>query len=586
MNITPSVKTRLAMVVMIGPRLIDPRAKVDYFLELFRFSEEKEKVQEVLKARTQFISANAYRQSPKSLTIHGGGENSNSEHTAPSNPFLGIKGLARARDRVQTKTLPKLRQSDPAFTPVTSETLTSGKSNDVQQNGKVSRTLSEPTLQGQQATPSISVKSACDALNQSGGADVHQTNLRKNSKLFLIPLLSAPSQVNPPTNPVVTAKVFTSFSSRNADPPTSPPVTSVSPMNTEFCSVGKVQRLIKLISSNFVPLQDSEGLLGAESTYRDENGNSSPSSKCRMKNEFITPTKGRRNVSDSSQESPSPRAKRISRNLSDVYLIDEDERGSSECTSVESSDAHDSDSTNTWRKIKIKKGVKSLAGDINRLSFERRKGLFEYQSQELNYNSANDSAATEKEYDGEARHQRRGTWSAKRRSGSVPSEEYIKRVHNRNSATFQSIVDQFKVAVNSNNKGTGVLTSMSKDFILYQNMPVEGPCGRAQDGTPLFRYYELVRMNFVKQYDGIKQSELIFAMIDSDFLEHIGVSKVRKRENNFFLLSFYLVLVDSQYDFIIVIMTIIMTVMILCRHLSDSHYYHCYYYHCYYNYYY
>ena len=70
------------------------------------------------------------------------------------------------------------------------------------------------------------------------------------------------------------------------------------------------------------------------------------------------------------------------------------------------------------------------------------------------------------------------------------------------------------------------MVAMSRDLSLYQNMPSEGPIEMDKDGNPLFRYYELVRMNFVKNYDGIKQSDLENYMIDLDFEKHFGMSKV------------------------------------------------------------
>jgi hypothetical protein len=99
------VKTRLAMIVLIGPRLLDPRAKIDFFLGLFRFSEEKEKVQEVLKTRTHVLTSSHYRQKElnSNLTPTGSGENS-----APK-PFIAIPGLAKARERV-TKPIVKTRK--------------------------------------------------------------------------------------------------------------------------------------------------------------------------------------------------------------------------------------------------------------------------------------------------------------------------------------------------------------------------------------------------------------------------------------------------------------------------------------------
>lgn len=38
LSITTSVKTKLMFISIIGPRLIDPKAKPDDFLKLFRYS--------------------------------------------------------------------------------------------------------------------------------------------------------------------------------------------------------------------------------------------------------------------------------------------------------------------------------------------------------------------------------------------------------------------------------------------------------------------------------------------------------------------------------------------------------------------
>lgn len=46
------------------------------------------------------------------------------------------------------------------------------------------------------------------------------------------------------------------------------------------------------------------------------------------------------------------------------------------------------------------------------------------------------------------------------------------------------------------------------------------------DGNPLFRIDELRRLNFMKEYDGVNQSELEQYMIEEDFLEHFGMTKV------------------------------------------------------------
>ena len=101
-EITPSVKTRLAMITLIGPRLIDPRAKIDYFLGLFRFSEEKEKVQEILKTRTHVLSSSAFRTGFSLSPVAG------ADSPAPK-PFVAIPGMAKAREKV-TKPIVKLRR--------------------------------------------------------------------------------------------------------------------------------------------------------------------------------------------------------------------------------------------------------------------------------------------------------------------------------------------------------------------------------------------------------------------------------------------------------------------------------------------
>ena len=67
MSVTTSVKTKLAFITMLGPRLTDPRAKSQELLDNFRFAEEKAKVEEVLKNRMNTIqSANFRVQSAKS----------------------------------------------------------------------------------------------------------------------------------------------------------------------------------------------------------------------------------------------------------------------------------------------------------------------------------------------------------------------------------------------------------------------------------------------------------------------------------------------------------------------------------------
>ncbi|KAJ1434199.1 hypothetical protein B484DRAFT_394151 [Ochromonadaceae sp. CCMP2298] len=54
--VTESTKTRLEMIHLVGPRLLDPHVKTEKLIGMFRFAEEKEMVEEVLKARTHTLA--------------------------------------------------------------------------------------------------------------------------------------------------------------------------------------------------------------------------------------------------------------------------------------------------------------------------------------------------------------------------------------------------------------------------------------------------------------------------------------------------------------------------------------------------
>eukprot|EP01039_Chlorochromonas_danica_P003030 gene3030-3305_t len=69
LEITPSIRTKIAMIATIAPRLMDPKAKISYFTGLFRYNEEKEHVEELLKARAQAMAAAAFTKAE----INGGG---------------------------------------------------------------------------------------------------------------------------------------------------------------------------------------------------------------------------------------------------------------------------------------------------------------------------------------------------------------------------------------------------------------------------------------------------------------------------------------------------------------------------------
>lgn len=70
-EVTTSLRTQLTIIAMIGPRLVDPRAKTAELLGLFRFADQKAKVEEILKARATALAVTIYKNSPASTP--GGG---------------------------------------------------------------------------------------------------------------------------------------------------------------------------------------------------------------------------------------------------------------------------------------------------------------------------------------------------------------------------------------------------------------------------------------------------------------------------------------------------------------------------------
>ena len=88
LEVTPSVKTRIAIIRMISPRLTDPKSESEAILNLFRYSEEKTQVEEALKARAKAIEKSRYSAAPKA-SIPG----SNTPHGVRPGRGRGGRGL-------------------------------------------------------------------------------------------------------------------------------------------------------------------------------------------------------------------------------------------------------------------------------------------------------------------------------------------------------------------------------------------------------------------------------------------------------------------------------------------------------------
>ncbi len=60
LNVTTSIKTKIAIVNGIAPRLSDPKAGLEQVTNLFRFAEEKSIVEDAFKSRIQTLTGAAF----------------------------------------------------------------------------------------------------------------------------------------------------------------------------------------------------------------------------------------------------------------------------------------------------------------------------------------------------------------------------------------------------------------------------------------------------------------------------------------------------------------------------------------------
>eukprot|EP01038_Epipyxis_sp_PR26KG_P011462 gene11462-15354_t len=72
LDVTTSLPTKKTIINLIVPRLSDPRAKLDYFVGLFRFVEDKTQVEEVFKNRTEAMRSSLFKRDSALLQGRGG----------------------------------------------------------------------------------------------------------------------------------------------------------------------------------------------------------------------------------------------------------------------------------------------------------------------------------------------------------------------------------------------------------------------------------------------------------------------------------------------------------------------------------
>lgn len=505
---------------MLGPRLIDPRAKVDHFIGLFRYSEEKEKVQEVLKARSDALNANLFRQPAFLLNGNGNIEmNTNSTDNALKNkqgsgaakPFMGLV----ARERV-TKTIGKSQIS------VGRQNLGGAETGIVTNKRVAAETMSI-------SRPDQGLLSLGNSKESSIGikeVQIHKSNLSLSSESLslqpkqmvrtLAPLqtdFDTPDDGNCDSEVIITEQfcnrlqhsivsntaIVTSASNgnnssnghtlqqhskeQNIKPiiQNSPSGNSVISSVAKFVGSGKVQLMIKSFSKFSPSSSQVKDFSAGATNYTDDLLVESDSATGNIDNiiNIHAQTAASKHNKDANRQFPSQSVPPIPISLIQTRENDDD-----------------NDSPESWRDCKAQKSVKSLAEDYYEINSRRRPSLLQIKqtsSEKIENGGRNILFGT-----------RDNEIKTRPVSGSFNGGGQYNRHITVNSSSSPNIVD----------------------LSVYQHMAAEGPVDCNEEGTPLFRFDELVRMNFVKKYEGIKQSELIYSMVNEDFLEHFGSTKV------------------------------------------------------------
>lgn len=68
-----SSKTKLSILGMIVPRLIDPKGSIDQVTAMFRFADEKAQVEELYKERMQIVNASLFKRIDKANNVLAAG---------------------------------------------------------------------------------------------------------------------------------------------------------------------------------------------------------------------------------------------------------------------------------------------------------------------------------------------------------------------------------------------------------------------------------------------------------------------------------------------------------------------------------
>jgi hypothetical protein len=88
LNVTTSIKTKLAMITGTAPRVSDPKAGLEQVTSLFRYAEDKDVVEEAFKTRIQAVTGATFARGGGMLAGRGGGRGRGAGRGGSQRPSL------------------------------------------------------------------------------------------------------------------------------------------------------------------------------------------------------------------------------------------------------------------------------------------------------------------------------------------------------------------------------------------------------------------------------------------------------------------------------------------------------------------
>ena len=463
-EITPSVKTRLAMIAHLGPRLVDPKAKANQFIQLFRYAEEKERVESILKMRTNVLAASLFKPSSLSTALssertdHSGDNQQSNQATKPvpsttitsattTAPF-SIKGLVGARMKQQTGA-----NSSPMKTNGSHEALDSKSLHEV-----------SPTQQQQSFYKNTFGSPSSPSLEQAQAA---QATSRSIQTLFLeVDTTVESSHVR--LNKAIKSSAFHHSSVASS---------SSSLSSSEVATLSRISYLRKSPDPEVITTNTSSTNAPTATAGLSRGGSSTTGSHSKFTSKFVV---------TSSPEKGAAGSQHTFKSNSWMLLAEADDP-----CSVNTTNEGDFNDVDEQSHIK-RPSVRELCVNYDRTTKQTST------TTDTASSCSSPAVSPTKSWD---------LWGTVMKTASF----------------FQSASGR---PVVMNHLTSTVAGQIGADLGYYRDLPIEGPVGVDIHGIQQFRYQELLRKNFVKDYDGIVYpAELERHCIDDDFVLMFGINK-------------------------------------------------------------